>query len=102
MFKKLVAVYREFAVDGRRAGELVKEMMHLSERLGILDARLEESFMKAFRTEQMLDVEIAKELFHSRLKVMDKTVLGGIDPLFLFKSTGCRSHGGGAGGPDLT
>ena len=102
MFKKLVAVYREFAVDGRRAEELVKEMIHLSERLGILDAGLEEAIMKAFRTENMLDVEIAKELFHSRLKVLDRTLLGGIDPLLLFNGTGCRPHGGGAEGPDRT
>ncbi len=100
MFKKLVAVYREFAVDGRRAEEVVKEMIHLSERLGILDARLEEAIMKAFRTERMLDVEIAKELFHSRLKDMDRALLGGIDPLVLFQNTGSRLHDGGGEGAD--
>ena len=90
VFRKLVAVYREFAVDGRRAEEVVKEVLSLSERLGIMDAELERAIMKAFRTENMLDVEIAKELFHSRLKAIDRALLGGIDPLVLFSNSGCR------------
>lgn len=101
MFRKLVIVYREFAIDGRRAEEVVREMIQLSERLGIMDGKLEAAIMKAFRTEKMLDVEIAKELFHGRLKAMDRTVLGGIDPLLLFKNVGCRPNGGDPGGAGL-
>ena len=85
VFKKLVAVYREFAIDGRRAEDLVKEMMYLSDHLGIMDVKLEEAILKAFKTEQMLDVEIAKEIFHGRLKAIDKALLGGADPFVLFK-----------------
>lgn len=90
MFKKLVAVYREFAIDGRRAEELVKEMMYLSDHLGIMDVKFEEAILKAFKTEQMLDVEIAKEIFHSRLKAIDKAELGGADPFMLFKNMSSR------------
>jgi hypothetical protein len=98
VFRKLVTVYREFAIDGRRAEEVVREMIHLSERLGIMDGKLEKAILKAFRTEEMLDVEIAKEIFHGRLKSMDKAVLGGVDPVLLFRNIGCRPHGGGSGG----
>jgi len=87
MFKKLVSVYREFALDGRRADEVVKELMDLSGRLSIMDGELELAIMKAFRTETMLDVEIAKELFHVRLKAISKDRLGGIDPETLFIKT---------------
>jgi hypothetical protein len=92
MFKKLVTVYHEFAKDGRRADEVVKELMDLSGRLGILDGKLELAVMKAFRTEKMLDVEIAKELFHGRLKVIGRDRLGGVDPETLFTNIGCRPH----------
>ena len=92
MFKKLVAAYREFAIDGRRADEVVKELMDLSGHLGILDGRLELAIMKAFRTEQMLDVEIAKELFHGRLKSIDPDRLGGVDPATIFHAIPCRPH----------
>jgi hypothetical protein len=91
MFKKLVSVYREFALDGRRADEVVKELMDLSGRLSIMDGELELAIMKAFRTETMLDVEIAKELFHVRLTAISKDRLGGIDPETLFKNIGCRT-----------
>ncbi len=84
MFKKLVSVYREFALDGFRADEVVKELMDLSGRLGIMDGKLELAIMQAFRTEKMLDVEIAKELFHGRLKEIGRDRLG-IDPVTLFK-----------------
>jgi hypothetical protein len=93
VFTKLVAVYREFAVDGRRGDEVVKELLSLTELLGITDDKLERAIMKAFRTENMLDVEIAKELFHGRLKVMDKALLGGVDPLVLFKNRGGETSG---------
>jgi hypothetical protein len=92
MFKKLIATYREFAVDGRRADEVVKELIYLSGHLGILDGKLERAIMKAFRTEQMLDVEIAKELFHSKLKTLDPEQLGGADPVTMFRNIGCRPH----------
>ena len=93
VFKKLVAVYREFAIDGRRADDLVKEMLYLSDHLGIMDVKLEEAILKAFKTEQMLDVEIAKEIFHGRLKALDRTVLGGADPFVLFKNKNGRIPG---------
>jgi hypothetical protein len=93
MFKKLISVYREFALDGRRADEVVKELMDLSGDLGIMDGKLELAIMKAFRTEKMLDVEIAKELFHVRLKVIGRDRLGGVDPETLFANIGCRPHG---------
>jgi hypothetical protein len=92
MFKKLIAIYRDFAVDGRRADEVVKELIYLSGHLGILDGRLEQAIMKAFRTEQMVDVEIAKELFHGRLKALDREQLGGADPVTLFRNIDCRPH----------
>jgi hypothetical protein len=103
MFRKLVSVYREFVIDGRRAEEVIREMIRLSESLGIMDGRLEKAIMRAFRTENMLDVEIAKEIFHGRLKVIDRSLLGDVDPALIFKSTGCRPHGEGfeAGGPGL-
>ncbi len=90
MFRKLVSAYREFAVDGRRADEVVKELMDLSGHLGILDGKLELAIMKAFRTERMLDVELAKELFHGRLKALGSERLGGVDPATLFKGAGNR------------
>jgi hypothetical protein len=101
MFRKLVAVYREFTIDGRRAEEVVRELIRLSESLGILEGTLEKAIMRAFRTEKMLDVEIAKEIFHGRLKVMDKSLLGDVDPVLIFKSTDSRPNGGvtEAGGP---
>ncbi len=86
MFTKLVSIYREFSRDGRRANEVVKELMDLSGRLGIMDDKLELAIMKAFRTEKMLDVELAKELFHGRLKALGSERLGGIDPTTLFMS----------------
>jgi len=102
MFKKLVSVYREFAIDGRRADEVLNELMDLSGHLGIMDGKLELAIMKAFRTETMLDVEIAKELFHGRLKAIGRDRLGGFDPEALFKNIGCRPHGEvcGAGLPE--
>ncbi len=93
MFKKLVSVYREFAIDGRRADEVVKELMDLSGHLGIMDGKLELAIMTAFKTETMLDVEIAKELFHVRLKAIGKDRLGGVDPETLFNNIDCRPHG---------
>jgi hypothetical protein len=84
MFKKLVSVYRDFAIDGRRADEVVKELMNLSGDLGIMDGKLELAIMTAFRTETMVDVEIAKELFHVRLKAIGRDRLGGVDPVNLF------------------
>ena len=93
MFKKLVSAYREFALDGRRADEVVKELMDLSGHLGIMDGKLELAILKAFRTEKMLDVEIAKELFHVRLKAIGRDRLGGVDPETLFKNSGCRPPG---------
>jgi hypothetical protein len=90
MFRKLVSVYHEFALDGRRADEVVKELMDLSEHLDIMDGKLELAIMKAFRTESMVDVEIAKELFHVRLKAIGRDRLGGVDPETLFRNTGCR------------
>ena len=96
MFLKLVSVYREFALDGRRADEVVKELMYLSGQLGIMDGTLELAIMKAFRTETMVDVEIAKELFHVRLKVIGRERLGGVDPETLFTNAGCRPYGGGS------
>ena len=92
MFKKVVAIYREFSIDGRRADELVKEMIYLAEHLGIMDPRLEAAILKAFRTENMVDTEIAKEVFHNRLKRLDQKALGGIDPVLLFKDAGGRNH----------
>ncbi len=92
MFTKLVSIYREFSRDGRRADEVVKELMDLSGRLGIMDDKLELAIMKAFRTEKMLDVELAKELFHGRLKALGTDRLGGVDPVTLFVNTGCRLH----------
>jgi hypothetical protein len=86
MFRKLVTTYREFAVDGRRAEEVVHELLYLSEHLGILDAPLERALLKAFRTEEMVDVELAKELFHIRLKGVDSALLGGVDPVTLFEA----------------
>ena len=86
MFRKLVTAYREFAVDGRRAEEVVHELLYLSEHLGILDSPLERALLKAFRTEAMVDVELAKELFHSRLKGVDRALLGGVDPVTLFEA----------------
>ena len=94
MFTKLVSAYRVFAVDGRRADEVVKELMDLSGQLGIMDGTLELAIMKAFRTETMVDVEIAKELFHVRLKAIERERMGGVDPETLFKNAGCRPHGG--------
>ena len=96
MFLKLVSVYREFAVDGRRADEVVKELMYLSGQLDIMDGTLELAIMKAFRTETMVDVEIAKELFHVRLKAIGRERLGGVDPETLFTNARCRPHGGGS------
>lgn len=93
MFNKLVAVYREFAVDGRRAEEVVKELLYLSEHLGIMDAKLEGAILTAFKTGSMLDVEIAKEIFHGRLKLIDKVLLGGVDPFVLFQNTGGEMSG---------
>jgi hypothetical protein len=84
VFRKLVALYRDFAIDGRRAEEVVKELLYLSEHLGIMDAKLESAILKAFKTESMLDVEIAKEIFHDRLKLINKSLLGGVDPFALF------------------
>ena len=55
-----------------------------------MDAKLEGAILKAFKTESMLDVEIAKELFHGRLKVIDKALLGGADPFVLFQNRGVR------------
>ncbi len=95
MFKKLVSSYREFCVDGRRADEVVKELMDLSGRLGIMDGELELAVMKAFRTEKMLDVELAKELFHGRLKALGRDRLGGVDPATLFKSVAPQAPGTG-------
>jgi len=92
MFRKLIATYREFVLDGRRGDEVVKELLYLSGHLGILDGKLERALMKAFRTERMLDVEIAKELFHGRLKALDRVLLGGADPATLFRGVGCRPH----------
>jgi hypothetical protein len=86
MFRKLVTTYREFAVDGRRADAVVHELLYLSEHLGILDAPLERALLKAFRTEEMVDVELAKELFHTRLKGVDLARLGGVDPVTLFEA----------------
>ncbi len=93
MFTKLVSVYRTFSRDGRRADEVVKELMDLSGRLGIMDGKLELAIMKAFRTEKMLDVEFAKELFHGRLRSLGSDRLGGVDPATLFQNVGCRPHG---------
>ena len=92
MFRKLVAIYREFAIDGRRADEVVKELLYLSGHLEILDGKLELAIMKAFRTGEMVDVEIAKELFHGRLKTLGQDRLGGVDPVTLFRNIGCRPH----------
>ncbi len=94
MFTKLVSVYRDFSRDGRRADEVVKELMDLSVRLGIMDNKLELAIMKAFRTEKMLDVELAKELFHGRLKALGSNRLGGIDPMTLFTKPCCQPHSG--------
>ncbi len=93
MFTKLLSVYREFSREGRRADEVVKELMNLSGRLGIMDDKLELAIMKAFRTETMLDVELAKELFHSRLKTLGSDRLEGVDPATLF--TGIATRGAG-------
>ncbi len=93
MFTKLVSVYREFSRDGRRADEVIKELMDLSGRLGIMDDKLELAIMKAFRTEKMLDVELAKELFHGRLKALGSDRLRGVDPATLFTNVAGRARG---------
>lgn len=69
---------------------MVKELMDLSGRLGIMDGKLELAIMRAFRTEKMLDVEIAKEIFHSRLKSFETPLPGGVDPHQLFRGIGKR------------
>jgi len=92
MFRKLATIYREFAIDGRRADEVVEELIRLSEQLGILEGKLERAVLKAFGSGKMLDVEIAKEIFHSRVREIDSSRLGGVDPAHIFKGISCRPH----------
>ena len=81
---KIRKLYSEFAIDGRRAKALVELLWDEATRLKVNDPQLELSFIKAYKTGNMVDAEYAKELFHSRLKKLPKDQLGGVDPRTIF------------------
>lgn len=84
--------YSAFAVDGRKSKALVELLWDQATQLNICDLQLEQSFVKAYKTGNMVDTEYAKELFHSRLKKLPQSQLAGVDPHTIFQNTGDDSR----------
>lgn len=88
MFDKLVSLYSHFAVGGLYGDKLLDEILRLSEDLGILDTKLEKAILAGYSTGGMVEIELAKELFHSRIKRLPKEMLQGTDPYSIFSEKG--------------
>jgi|LGVE01.1.fsa_nt_gb hypothetical protein len=84
---KIRKLYSAFAIDGRKGKALVELLWDQATQLKICDPQLEQSFVKAYTTGNMVDVEYAKELFHSRLKKLPHSQLAGVDPHTIFQDT---------------
>lgn len=84
---KIRKIYSEFVIDGRKGNALVELLWDQATQFEICDPQLEQSFVKAFKTGNMVDVEHAKELFHSLLKKLPQAQLAGIDPHTIFQNT---------------
>lgn len=82
---KIRKLYRAFAIDGRKGKVLVELLWNQATQLRICDPQLEQAFVKAYTTGNMVDVEYAKELFHSRLKKLPQSQLAGVDPHTIFQ-----------------
>ena len=84
MFERVQALAQEFSQNGLRGDKLLKELLRLAVKLKVLDARLEQAIHKGFATDNMVDIELAKELFHARLRTLPRERLAGWDPNRIF------------------
>lgn len=84
---KIRKLYRAFAIDGRKAKELVELLWDQATQLKLCDPQLEQAFVKAYKTGNMVDTEYAKELFHLRLKELPNSQLAGVDPQTIFQES---------------
>lgn len=87
MFERVRHLAQRFALTGTQGKPLLKELLRLAEKLGVLDTRLEEAIARGYETENMVDIELAKELFHARLRRLPKEALRGWDAHTVFTDT---------------
>lgn len=84
---KIRKLYCAFAIDGRNGKALVELLWAQATHLKICDPQLDQAFVKAYKTGNMVDTEYAKELFHARLKGLSHAQLAGVDPQTIFHDT---------------
>lgn len=84
---KIRKIYSAFAIDGRKGKVLVELLWDQATQLKICDPQLEQAFVKAYTTGNMVDAEYAKELFHTRLKKLPQSQLAGVNPHTIFQNT---------------
>lgn len=85
MFERVRHLALDFSMTGVRGEPLLKELLRLAVQLEILDGALEKAIFKGFATDNMVDIELAKEMFHARLRSLPKEKLKGWDPHRVFE-----------------
>lgn len=87
-FQRLSASYRRFALNERGGEKFIDLLAEAVRACGVSDAVLEKAIDKAYNG-NMVDIEYAKELFHSRLRHMPAGCLPpGVDAGTLFDDAG--------------
>ena len=86
-FTRLAASYRRFALNERGGDKFLDLLLDAVDACGVRDAVIERALNRAIATNHMVDIERAKELFHSRLRVLHRAGLlpEAVDPDQMFE-----------------
>ena len=86
-FTRLASSHRRFAMNERGGEKFLDHLLDAVDACGVRDSVIERALDRATVTNHMVDIERAKELFHSRLRVLHRAGLlpEGVDPDQMFK-----------------
>lgn len=86
-FTRLAASYHRFAMNERGGEKFLDLLLDAVNSCGVRDAVIERALDRAVTTNHMVDIERAKELFHSRLRALHRAgrLPEGVDPDQMFE-----------------
>lgn len=85
-FTRLATTYQRFALGQIGGDKFLDQLFEAVKSCGVSDQVMEQALAKASATNHMIDIERAKELFHSRLRALSRSGMlpDRVDPDLLF------------------